>query len=354
MKHFYFEISPLFENQFTGIPQVAKYLAVELLSDSDVTPHFFLSNKEIDPDFVRLAIYDDSGFRLKNLFWQYSIDLRPEMDSYALFPNYKSVVGVFKRESFVLHDLSTVCTPQFHTAETVREHITRMERDISTSDYVFCVSEATKDDAVLYYPRFANKFVVSKNSSQVIKCERLNKNDGRLLITILGTLEPRKNIEVVLKFVFDNPSIADLCRFVFPGKVGWGKSYEEMVDKYRLQPLIDSGVLVFPGFISEDSKHSLLANSDLLIYPSVYEGFGLPVLEAALHKVPVLTTRSTSITEIKGGAIEYFSPFVDGDFSNKLISMIDELDRLQNDASRFVYDYAWCDMYRTIKDKLLD
>jgi alpha-1,3-rhamnosyl/mannosyltransferase len=289
--------------------------------------------------------------RLRNCLPMLGERLMPEIDAVALFPNTKSCSGRFEREGFILHDLSAICTPQFHTPETVAEHSERIRRDIATSDAIFCVSLSTLEDARRYFPAAEGRLHLARNGSEVPEESRVEIDDGRYLVVILGTLEPRKNTRALLELIAQQPALAEACRFVFPGRYGWGRDMESIIAELGLAHLVGDS-LVFPGYVTEEVKHALLASADLLVYPSVHEGFGLPVLEAALHGTPVLTTRSTALPEIDLPGIHHFSPFIEGDLLRGLTTCLQQpsrhrLSQRQRDAFR------WQRVYQQIRDTLV-
>jgi glycosyltransferase involved in cell wall biosynthesis len=98
---------------------------------------------------------------------------------------------------------------------------------------------------------------------------------------VLGTIEPRKNAGQVLRFIKEHPGFLKQHKFVFLGRFGWGTTIEEQISHFGVGDAYSSGRIVFPGFVSDYVKCLLLRDAELVIYPSLFEGFGLPLLEAA-------------------------------------------------------------------------
>ena len=123
-------------------------------------------------------------------------------------------------------------------------------------------------------------------------------------LLFLGTLEPRKNI---VRIVQAFEQIADEhpeLTLVLAGKLGWHTdaivaAIESSPQKDRIQRL---------GFVSEDEKAALLSGCEVLLYPSLYEGFGLPVLEAMAYGAPVVTSNLSSLPEVAGDAALLVDP----------------------------------------------
>jgi glycosyltransferase involved in cell wall biosynthesis len=125
-------------------------------------------------------------------------------------------------------------------------------------------------------------------------------------MVVLGTLEPRKNVRLVLQFVAQNRQFLRATRFVFIGRWGWGETVTDLVEHYGIETEVAAGRVVFAGFVSDEVKDLLVANARCVVYPSRYEGFGLPIIEALSVGTPVITTLSSSLPEAAGPHAYYF------------------------------------------------
>ncbi|MBT4055631.1 glycosyltransferase family 4 protein, partial [Candidatus Peregrinibacteria bacterium] len=117
--------------------------------------------------------------------------------------------------------------------------------------------------------------------------------------------ESKKNlaklVEAFATFVKDHPE----WRLVLAGKRGVG--FEEILDKVR--ELKISEKVLMPGYVDEQEKAYLYKNCSVFAFPSLYEGFGFPILEAFTYKKPVLTSHVSSMPEVAGDAALYCDPF---------------------------------------------
>lgn len=131
---------------------------------------------------------------------------------------------------------------------------------------------------------------------------RLNVTPPYLLF--LGTLEPRKNIvRIVHAFEQVAADHTDLT-LVLAGKMGWHT--QDIVSAIQHSPL--QSRIRHLGFVTESDKATLLRNCAALVYPSLYEGFGLPVLEAMAAGAPVVTSNLSSMPEVAGDAALLVDP----------------------------------------------
>ncbi len=313
-----FEVSPLREHYYTGIAHVTASLIEEMLGHRQEV-RFFHGRTEVPRVVIEDTIRRRSGVLLE---WFLSRSVLPQSPTdltkkqVAIYPNRKSTRRFYDFEGQIIHDLSALLTPDYHDGETVSFYSTSFLDDWRSNDINFCVSTATRDDMVTYFPEIAQSKLVTLPlaSSKVAFMEDAEKNPIPGLIIVLGTIEPRKNIEEVLFMLGRHPHLASDYKFVFLGRFGWGRSLDDVIAKAGCTALWHGGKILFPGFVSDSVKNDLLRRAELLIYPSRFEGFGLPVVEALAAGVSVLAARSSSLPEAGGTVTHYFDPFLDGDF----------------------------------------
>lgn len=140
-------------------------------------------------------------------------------------------------------------------------------------------------------------------------------------ILFVGTLQPRKNISRLIesfsKVLRDEKAPRDL-QLVIVGKKGW--LYEEILRKPKELNIEEK--VKFPDFVSDDELIALYQQAICFILPSLYEGFGLPVLEAMKHGCPVITSNVSSLPEAGGEAAVYVDPLSTDDISEKIIKVV--------------------------------
>jgi glycosyltransferase involved in cell wall biosynthesis len=183
------------------------------------------------------------------------------------------------------------------------------------SETVICVSENTKRDVIrLYgvpeekiqviYEGYANNFQFPISNFQTNSNETISKITKPYLLFI-GRLEERKNlvrmIEVfeILKEKYSIPHT-----LVLVGKSGYG--YEKI--KHKLESSKRKDTIQELGYVTEEEKWGLLRNADVFLFPTLYEGFGIPVLEAQSVGVPVVTSDVSSLPEVAGLGGVYVDP----------------------------------------------
>ncbi|WP_305856211.1 glycosyltransferase family 4 protein [Balneatrix alpica] len=209
-----------------------------------------------------------------------------------------------------VHDLSHIRHPECHPEERVRFLNRYLEESINKASGIVTVSEFSKEEILHFFPSAKNKkiYIVHpaagdnfhprslSDSANVLKKYNINQD----YIVALGTLEPRKNLSMLL----DAFSLLPIeIRRSFPllliGGMGWKNA--ELVK--RLAAFEEVGEVRRLGYIPDEDLPFVLGAAKLLVYPSIYEGFGMPVLEAMKSGVPVITSKAQALLEVGGEAI---------------------------------------------------
>jgi glycosyltransferase involved in cell wall biosynthesis len=171
-----------------------------------------------------------------------------------------------------------------------------MPRALAAADRIAVISEFTADEVTKYFPQYAAKLSVVPCAS-VLQGMPARPVDGEACFLFVGTLEPRKNLPRLLRayarLVHTYPTARKLK---IAGAPGWGgQDIAALVDKLGLQARVE-----ILGAVAEDRLASLYAEAYALLMPSLYEGFGLPVVEALSAGVPALVSRDSAMSEVAG------------------------------------------------------
>lgn len=207
-----------------------------------------------------------------------------------------------RRTVVTIHDLGYLHFPEAHPPRR------RLELHLSTAwnarvaTRVIAVSQATKDDLVRHYRVVPDKIAVVHHGVE----ERFRPTPdpaaparyglpSRYLL-YLGTLQPRKNLERLVQAYGRLPG--DAPPLVLAGAKGW---YFERIAAAIAALGLENRVLL-PGYVADADVPALLTGATALVYPSLYEGFGLPALEALACGTPVLAANTSSLPEVVGAA----------------------------------------------------
>ncbi len=306
MTHF-LDVSPLYATHWSGIPQVTAAIARFLLAQHAHAAQFFSGNRLLEPALVAATLQQGHGRELPYLHLQ-----QPSVPADALAAG----TGIFvspvaqtrrcAREVRVVCDLTALTHPQWHTADTVadaREYLACLRQ----SDRLVAISQATARD--LHALGITENVQVAYPVPPLLPEVPAVLGPGEQVepfLLMLGTIEPRKNIELVLQACAAQPELLAARRLVIAGRDGWGPPLRELIAQH-LPPALQARV-VQAGFVSETEKAALLAAADCLLLPSWHEGFGLPVLEALRTGCPVLCADRGALPEAGGECAFYFSP----------------------------------------------
>jgi glycosyltransferase involved in cell wall biosynthesis len=197
--------------------------------------------------------------------------------------------------------------------KTLIQYFTSVIKSIDYhKDWVICISESTKNDfchitkmspeRVFVTPLAASKCFYLQQDKTQIKAIRNKYNipEGKYILA-LSTLEPRKNTAHLIKCFYEiiaQEKINDLC-LVLVGSQGW--LYDEIFQMADSKPHLKNKV-IFTGYLPDEELSSIYSGASFFVYPSLYEGFGLPPLEAMQCGVPVITSNTSSLPEVVGDA----------------------------------------------------
>ena len=213
-----------------------------------------------------------------------------------------------------IHDMTFFKFPQYH--ELIKKYYFRFFTCLAAklADKVITISESTKKDFLTITSAKKNKvaliYLGKENWSHCTftteKTEFVKDKYGikGQYLLFVGTIEPRKNLVKLINAYKKVLKVEKKYQLVIGGKKGWGyKEIYRKIDDLRLDDEI-----IFTGFIEEADKPYIIKGAKVFLYPSLYEGFGIPVLEALTLGVPTITSNVSSMPEIAGDAAFLVNP----------------------------------------------
>ena len=227
------------------------------------------------------------------------------------FFNFIIPPGVKGKKSVYIYDMVYEACAETMERENYEYMKHNMEESSKRANFIITISEFSKREIVKYLQIDEKKIYVvpcgvdleTYNSRKNLqKIEQVKEKFGIQgdYFLYLGTLEPRKNIPAIIEAyrILKAQSETHILKLVIAGKKGW--DYEaifELVEKYDLTEDV-----IFTGYISEEEKCELLKGAMCFLFPSLYEGFGLPPLEAMACGTPVIVSDRASLPEVVGEA----------------------------------------------------
>jgi glycosyltransferase involved in cell wall biosynthesis len=217
----------------------------------------------------------------------------------------------------VVHDLAFD-----HHPETAPHHNERWRRLFDgwliRAAGIIVPSHATRDDLVRFHRVDPERIDVVAHGTDAeafrpakpneIEAVRRRHGVGGRYVLFLGGLEPRKNLASLVR-AFGEVTDDDAWLVIAGGEVRWAPGYVAEVERaIGSLPASRRARVVRTGYVADEERRALLSGAEIVAYPSVYEGFGFPILEAFAANVPVLTSNVSSLPEVAGDAAVLVDP----------------------------------------------
>ncbi len=338
----------------TGIGRYAHNLIealVELDSSNKYFLYFFNFIRSSDREKLRQK-YFVSGARLTNRIL--TVPNRPTricdfvMDNLAIpwvlrhdkidlffSPGFCSVINLPAETRMIVtvHDVIYKLYPDFFTGYGKRR-LRVLGEALIRADKIIADSESTKRDILKFFGVQANNIVVVYpgvsdsfhvvNDTELIGSIRQRYNLSELFILFVGTLEPRKNLVGLMEAYSKLRKTMDLKhKLVIVGRKGW--DYESIFERVRDLGLKEN--VFFLDYLPEKDLPLLYNCAEMLVFPSIYEGFGLPPLEAMACGCPVITSNTSSLPEVVGEAAVLVNPHEVDDIARGIRQVLESPER---------------------------
>ncbi|MGZ4953267.1 MAG: glycosyltransferase family 4 protein [Halobacteriota archaeon] len=354
-------VAPFPENNKSGIPRVSEELIKRLCESNNVESIAIIAHKGFDhvnPSLLEtgkvmlfsgrmfllpwtllktIKLYKHSDvFLVLTTPWDVFDQLRPLY--FLLFlVNYGFRHRILPRSKWVqmLHDFVIYVCPEDNTFPSREMKLYEMWKEcfLTVPIKYVAVSESTKRDAVRYWGLPADKIeVIHLGSFVPAKRSRTRFNAAKILT--ISDITPRKNhirlIEAFEKVYRTNPS--DDLELIIVGHVRKNvPEFEEALSDIRRR---NEGIkITICGYLTDSEILSLYEQADVFVYPSLYEGFGLPVLEAMACGCPVIASNISSLPEVVGDAGMLIDPYDTDQLAQAIITVLGD-DELKREMSR--------------------
>jgi len=327
------DIRSLLDENYSGVSEYSFNLLKKLLEiDKENEYIFFLNSFSVLPkklenftkniNFIHLR-YPNKIFNygMQNILKTPKIDkLWKDVDLF--FMPHINFISLSKqvKKIITIHDLSFLRNKNFFSLKKNLWHkMLAIKKLINEFDHIIAISENTKNDIINFFqiPESKISVIYSGVSSEFIEINRNNQNLKKIklkyslaenFILYLGTIEPRKNIEGLIKAY---EKFLDLKKenykydLILAGAWGWKCNKIKKIwynSKYKNK-------IKFLGYIDREEKKYLYNLSNLFVYPSFYEGFGFPPLEALFSGSKIVASFSSSIPEISKNSFTLINPY---------------------------------------------
>ncbi len=356
----------LLEQTKTGIAWSAHYLVLELAKhpQNQCMIRCF-ADTGCKEQMQALRVYRDAGCVLEccrrlPFVWYKLIQLiipvpyrlffrsRPDI---AQFFNFTVPPGVSGKRIVFIHDLAYKSCPHTVSAKTrlwlelsVKKSCRRAERIVTVSDF-------SKREIIRYLQIPKEKIAVVPNA---VDQDRYHPCTQKQVCTVkkrlgicgeyflyLGTIEPRKNLERLIgAYEMLCERIKNAPLLVLAGKKGWlCRGIYQKAERLRQQ-----GKILFTGYIRQEDSPALMCGAQAFVFPSLYEGFGMPVLEAMACAAPVIVSNTSSLPEVVSDAGIMVNPYCERDIFQAMRRICQNKDfrnRLRQKSIARAKTYTW-------------
>lgn len=361
----YIEGTPLFSNSRSGVGQYVKRLTEamqQLRPENEYTVfgfHFItkrgLPADDISSVFLRKYIRMMPG-RAYNLLYKKAFKLpidvllrsRPDVVLYGNFAYWPLWTGA--SSIVVIHDLGFIDMPEYVEAKNRKFLQKFVPYSVRKATHVVTISEHAKKriiqnygvdpekisivqpsiDHEIYHPRSIDEITIARKKYSL----------PSKYFLFVGTLEPRKNLVGLLDaYAQLSEDIQKKYPLILVGGRGWAdEEIQERLKRYKNLPIIR------PGYVHDEYLPAVISGARALLWPSFYEGFGMPPLEAMACGTPVLTSATTSLPEVVDKSAVIVNPFDVQDIQKgiKLLALDDALcKRLSREGIKRAKQFSW-------------
>lgn len=364
------DIRSLTEKRRTGVGEYTYELLDSIFSSDKVNNYFLFYNSFQDisgsiPRWLNSNVhlvgtrYPNKIFNLL-LLWKFvrldnllkkrvnknKQDFKLEKIDYWFSPNINFInLSEDLKHIITIHDLSFEFLPKCFSRKMLLWHkLLKPKEQVRSAHFVLVPSQNTKNDLVdiyhlnpnsikVLYPGVSKKFLNFLQKEVGVETLQKKYNLPKFFILFLGTLEPRKNILGLIEAYRRSNLIKKHIHLVIAGSRGW--KYDEIIstiDKTR-------GVN-YIGYVDAEDKPALYRLSSLFVYPSLYEGFGFPVLEAMVCNTPVVTSNRSSLPEISSDKVTLINPHNVVELKNAILDNFVE-NRQDIFSNDFFVNFDW-------------
>lgn len=245
-------------------------------------------------------------------------------------------VGIEKtdvKSIVTIHDLIFIRYPEYYRAADRHIYFLKIKHACTMADRIHAISQQTKNDIVEFLEIPERKIEVIYQSCNPLFYQQFSEEEkattrkkynlpGRFLLSV-GTVERRKNLLNILKAMVK-------CKIDIPLVVaGRRTSYTLEVEDFILKNEGKLNVFFLSG-ASDKELATLYQSAEMLVYPSMFEGFGLPVIEAQASGCPVVTSRSGSMPEAGGDGAVYVNPVNEEEIGNAILKILSDPEHRQS------------------------
>jgi glycosyltransferase involved in cell wall biosynthesis len=342
------------DNQKAGIYTYTRML-VSSLAKTDNQDEYFILRRRRDKTFpserqIVVRNFRFPGYAALRMFLIIPFIIRRLKPDIVVEPAHFGPFNLPRRirRVTVIHDLTPVLFPRFHRLHSQLLQRIFLRPILRRASMVITNSRHTSKDVAEYCPGVAAKtrhiyLGIDKNLAEAGKDASIEHiTGGRRYFLFTGTIEPRKNLVSLLEAyrIYREMSLRDDLLVIAGGK-GWKSG--AFFNKLKQHAFRHD--IIMAGYVDRGTLGALYRHALALVYPSLYEGFGLPVAEAMSCGTPCLLSSNSSLPEVGGEAALYFDPLEPEDIADSMNRIASDIklrgslgEKATGQAGRFSWD----------------
>lgn len=288
------------------------------------------------------ALRGGSWGELKN--YESSIDLFFAPDHHIPFLRDTPVVAT-------VMDIIPFIHPEWASKRLRRVKNYAFKKAVQSATHIITISQHSKRDIIELFdiaeqkisvvPLGVNRKFFDRVDKDVMTETKERYGIERNFFLFVGTMQPRKNILRIIQAYRKLPnSIKKDYMLVLAGQDGWGS--RELKD--AIKEMVESNDGIWLSYLPQNDIYALMQSAKAIVYPSLYEGFGLPIVEGFASQVPMITSNITSMPEVAGDAALLVNPYSVDAIADAMLQLVNDkklCDKLIESGSQRIKEYTW-------------
>jgi len=334
-------------NPFSGIGRYTKELITRLSEDLSIEWHFYFNKPpplSFNPPAKAILHTNQSSMSRPDILWyHHQLPKLLVLDDIQLFWSPRHHLPVFLPRKVIsvvtIHDLTWIIYPETMKMANFWSEKLQMSPSIKKADRIITISNSTLKDIEFHFEGVANKTSLISCGSTPLPPPEFVPGIPEDYLLFVGTPEPRKNLlRLISAYSKLSTSIKNQYPLVIVGNNGWKLSLN------KIQNASDETEVIFKTDISDAQLSYIYSKCRLILMPSLYEGFGLPIIEAFRFRKPAVSSFLSSMPEIVGNAGLLVNPEKESEITaaiEKLLTDAKLYERCSKDTITQLSMYNW-------------
>ena len=340
----------------TGVGYYTEHLLHHLAAQAPDDEFVVVSNRPVDTTQPLLPSVQiaSSSWRVPRMVWMQTLAprmLRRRQVDLVHFTNGMVPVASGVPTVVTIHDMSLTLYPRYHPPRRVLLNRPLVDLAARRADAIITVSQSAKRDIVRLYGLSPERVHVVHEAAapsfrpvhDSTERDRVRRRYGLAdrFILYVGTIEPRKNLPNLIEGFSRRRKTGDLPhQLVCAGPYGWlSRDIEDRIERLQVEDAVR-----FTGYVPFEDLPALYSLAEMFVFPSLYEGFGLPVIEAMACGTPVITGQVAALSEVAGGAVEHVDRLDAESLGEAMASLARSRERRENFSAlglRRAHSFSW-------------